>query len=48
LPDDEAQISAKALAQRHPVLQALLVPLAHRIMRYRTMHYELHENGSEG
>jgi hypothetical protein len=23
------------------VLQALLVPIAHRVMRYRTMHYEL-------
>ena len=27
--------------RRHKVLQAVLVPLAHRLLRYRTMHYEL-------
>jgi hypothetical protein len=27
--------------KRHRVLQALLVPVAHRLMRYKTMHYEL-------
>ena len=32
---------ARALARRHRVLQAILVPTAHRLMRYRTMHYEL-------
>jgi PPOX class probable F420-dependent enzyme len=37
----EAEIAAKALAQHHRVLQAVLVPAAHRLMRYRTMHYEL-------
>src|SRR6266566_4116935 len=26
---------------RHRVLQAILVPTAHRLMRYRTLHYEL-------
>jgi uncharacterized protein len=42
LSDEEAKIAAKALARRHRVLQAVVVPVAHRIMRYRTMHYELH------
>jgi uncharacterized protein len=37
----EARVAARALARRHPLLQAVLVPLTHRLMRYRTMHYEL-------
>jgi PPOX class probable F420-dependent enzyme len=37
----EAGTAASALARRHPFLQRLLVPLTHRLMRYRTMHYEL-------
>ena len=41
LGGDEARLAARALARRHRVLQALLVPAAHRLMRYRTMHYEL-------
>lgn len=41
LEDDQARIAAKALARRHRLLQAVLVPLAHRLMRYQTMHYEL-------
>ena len=41
LEGGEAHVAAKALARRHPVLQAVLVPLTHRLMRYRTMHYEL-------
>jgi uncharacterized protein len=41
LDGDHARIAARALARRHRVLQALLVPVAHRLMRYRTMHYEL-------
>jgi uncharacterized protein len=41
LTGDQAEIAAKALAHRHRVLQAVLVPLAHRLKRYRTMHYEL-------
>jgi uncharacterized protein len=42
LDDGEARIAARALARRHRVLQALVVPVSHRLMRYRTMHYELH------
>ena len=41
LGEDEARVAARALARRHRVLQAVLVPLTHRLMRYRTMHYEL-------
>jgi hypothetical protein len=37
----DAKRAAKALAGRHHVLQAVLVPAFHRLMRYRTMHYEL-------
>jgi uncharacterized protein len=37
----DAKLAAGALAGRHRVLQALLVPALHRLARYRTMHYEL-------
>ena len=41
LTEAEAQFAARALGRRHRVLQAVLVPFAHRIMHYQTMHYEL-------
>ena len=41
LHGDEARVAAGALARRHRILQAVLVPLTHRLMRYRTLHYEL-------
>jgi PPOX class probable F420-dependent enzyme len=41
LDREQARVAARALARRHPVLQGLLVPLAHRVMGYRTTHYEL-------
>ena len=41
LEGEQARTAARFLARRHPVLQAVLVPAAHRLMRYRTMHYEL-------
>jgi uncharacterized protein len=37
----EATVAARALSRRHRVLQAVLVPMTHRLMRYRTLHYEL-------
>jgi uncharacterized protein len=37
----DAKVAARALARRHRVLQGVMVPLAHRLARYRTMHYEL-------
>ena len=42
LEGEEARVAARALARRHRVLQGLLVPVAHRLARYQTMHYELH------
>ena len=44
----EAQVAARALARRHPLLQAVVVPLGHRLMRYRTMHYELSAPDGDG
>jgi uncharacterized protein len=41
LDDDQSHMAATALSRQHRVLQAVLVPLSHRIMRYKTMHYEL-------
>jgi uncharacterized protein len=41
LEGEQARIAARALARRHRILQAVIVPAAHRLMRYRTMHYEL-------
>ncbi|HEX3955855.1 MAG TPA: PPOX class F420-dependent oxidoreductase [Trebonia sp.] len=41
LEGKQARVAARALARRHRVLQAVLVPTAHRLLRYRTMHYEL-------
>jgi hypothetical protein len=32
---------SRALGRRHRILQAILVPVAHRMMGYRTLHYEL-------
>ena len=37
----EAKHAARAIARRQPLLQGVLVPLAHRLMRFRTLHYEL-------
>jgi uncharacterized protein len=42
LAGTDADVAARALARRHRLLQGIAVPLAHRLMRYRTMHYELH------
>jgi hypothetical protein len=41
LDGERAAAAARALARRHPLLQGALVPLAHRLKRYRTLHYEL-------
>jgi PPOX class probable F420-dependent enzyme len=41
LAGEQARAAARALARRHRVLQGVLVPAGHRLMRYRTMHYEL-------
>jgi uncharacterized protein len=41
LDGEQARVAARALARRHRMLQGLAVPLFHRLLRYRTMHYEL-------
>ena len=41
LDGGQARVAAKALARRSRVLQGFLVPVAHRLLRYQTMHYEL-------
>jgi len=41
LSGDEAKHASKALAQKYRILQGVLVPLAHRLTRSKTMHYEL-------
>ena len=41
LEGEEAAHAARAIARRQRVLQGLIVPLGHRLMRYRTLHYEL-------
>jgi PPOX class probable F420-dependent enzyme len=43
LPPEEEQPVKEALARKHPLLQGRLVPLAHRLRRYHTVHYELTE-----
>jgi uncharacterized protein len=45
LSGHEARVSARALSRRHRALQGVLVPLTHRLMSYRTMHYELVPRG---
>jgi uncharacterized protein len=37
----EERVAAKALARRHRLLQGVVVPMSHRLMRYQTVHYEL-------
>jgi uncharacterized protein len=41
LDGPDARVAARALARRHRFLQRWLVPVTHRLMRWRTMHYEL-------
>jgi uncharacterized protein len=39
--DEESRPIARLLARKHPLLQGIAVPLAHRMKHYRTMYYEL-------
>ena len=41
LEGDEATQAARALRRKHPVLQGILVPLAHRVLRCGTAHFEV-------
>jgi PPOX class probable F420-dependent enzyme len=47
LEGKQARTAARALARRHRLLQGVLVPLAHRMLGYRTMHYELKPQTSQ-
>jgi uncharacterized protein len=37
----DAEHAARAIASRQPILQGVLVPLFHRLKRYRTLHYRV-------
>lgn len=41
LEGDDAKRAARLLTRHHPMLQGWAVPLSHRVMRYRTLHFEL-------
>jgi PPOX class probable F420-dependent enzyme len=41
LSGEESALARHAIAQRQPILQGLLVPLAHRLRHYKTVHLEL-------
>src|SRR5438046_10105566 len=38
---EEAKIAARALAHKYRILQGILVPLSHRLARFKTLHYEV-------
>ena len=48
LDGDEAARAAQLIDSRQPILQGRLVPLLHRLRRYRTLHYELEPDGFGG
>jgi PPOX class probable F420-dependent enzyme len=41
LHGDRDQHASRLIEQKHPILQGVLVPLAHRLQRQRTQHYEI-------
>jgi PPOX class probable F420-dependent enzyme len=43
LDGEEAQTAARLLARKYPVLHGILVPISHKVMRTKTLHYELTE-----
>jgi len=43
LDGEEAQTAARLLARKYPVLHGVLVPLSHKVMGTKTLHYELSE-----
>jgi uncharacterized protein len=38
---EDAGLARALLRRKYPLLQGVLVPLAHRLRRYRTVHYEV-------
>lgn len=47
LDGDEAHHAAHQLGRRHPVLQRWAVPISHRLLRYRTLHYAFVPHGND-
>lgn len=41
LAGEESARAGRALVRKHPLLHGILVPLAHRLQRDTTLHYEL-------
>jgi PPOX class probable F420-dependent enzyme len=41
LSGEEAMLASREIEHKHPLLQRVLVPLAHRLRGYTTVHYEL-------
>ncbi len=41
ITDRESAHAKHLLVRKYPILQGALVPLTHRLKRYRTLHYEL-------
>lgn len=41
LDGDENRHASDLIARKHPLLHGVAVPLAHRVMRTKTLHYEL-------
>ena len=41
LSGDEAKNAATCLGRKHRILHGILVPLSHRLARYKTLHYEV-------
>ena len=41
LNGEEAKRAARLIAGKHPFLQGIFVPVSHRLMRYKTLHYEV-------
>lgn len=44
----EAAAAGRALARKYPILHGLLIPPAHRIRGWQTVHYELHPPSGTG
>jgi PPOX class probable F420-dependent enzyme len=41
LTGEEARVAGKLIDRKYPIMQGVLVPIAHRLRRVKTVHYEL-------
>jgi hypothetical protein len=41
LTDEESSTARRLINRKYPLLQRVLVPMTHRLMRTQTLHYEL-------